>query len=91
MATARFTSYGALVEFSDIEINRITALISGGSQVITIASALSGMLTAPALLVAIVIVSLIGIGASLLGACNAGNGVQIKIFWKGKIWCYPNP
>jgi hypothetical protein len=92
MATARFTSYGALIEFDNTEINLIASLISSGSQVGTIASALAAMFTGPVALVATVISALFGLGANLLTACNAqGKEISIKIFWYGRMWCYSKP
>lgn len=90
MATTHITWFGAVIEFTNIEITHLTNTMNtvrtGAGAVAAVLSAAG--ITGPAAIIALVVGALLSLGGTALTGCNSkGQGIVLYWFWCGVPWC----
>jgi hypothetical protein len=87
MPTARATQTGVVVDFSNLEVTRITNVLNVGGGFAALATAI-GLTTAPLSVFIAIVAAVLGIGSASLSACNSQQkGIELTIMWIGVPWC----
>jgi hypothetical protein len=90
MAATHIKWFGAVIEFTNIEITHLTSTMNtagtGGGLVAAVlgAAAIAG----PAAIIAGVVGAILALGGAALAGCNSnGRGIVLYWFWCGVPWC----